>query len=293
MTTPRRRPLCADLSRENSEPLAATASRIDHWLLIEYRGLWNRKPLGGSGLSDEIKEHVRAQLVPRSAARLLFIKQPERRGRADITVYHGTTREDDSSFFRRRLGSYDELLELDLGGGGEPLDHPLFVACTHGKRDRCCAVYGRPVYEALREELDEEWVWQATHVGGDRFAGNLVVLPEGLYFGRVEPRGVGQVVDAYLDRRIELAHYRGRCWYPFAVQAAEHALREDLGLTGFRDLALAEVERGHDTWRVAFRSRDGAVHERTVVSEPGDLTYLTCSAERLQRPRHFRTLVAR
>ena len=284
----RRRPLCADLAREDSEPLAATASRIEQWLLIEYRGLWNRAPLGGSGLSEEVKEHVRAQLAPRSPARLLFIKRPERRGRPGLRVYYGATQARAGRFFRRDLESYDELLELDLDRAEAAIDHPLFVVCTHGKRDPCCALYGRPLYEALRDELDEDWVWQATHVGGDRFAGNVVVLPEGLYFGRVDPSAAGRVLDAYLDAQIDLAHYRGRCWYPFPVQAAEQALREELGLTGIADLELVRAERRGERWDVSFRSSDGAVHERTVVAELGELTYLTCSAERLQRPRHYR-----
>ena len=34
------------------------------------------------------------------------------------------------------------------------------------------------------------------HVGGDRFAGNLVCLPEGLYFGRVGPEEtLGPLLD--------------------------------------------------------------------------------------------------
>jgi hypothetical protein len=288
MATARRR-LCSDLSRDNDEPLAATASRIDYWLLIEYRGLWGRKPLGGSGLSEEVKEHLRAQLNERGPARLLFVKRPERRGRAGIRVFHGRTGEGGSTFFRTELASHDELLDLDFAGG-ERLEHPLFVVCTHGKRDRCCAVYGRPLYDALRDELDEDWVWQATHVGGDRFAGNVVVLPDGLYFGRVAAESAAPLADACLGGRIDLEHYRGRCWYPFPVQAAEQALRDELGLTGLRDLAFAGVERVAAGWSVGFRTADGARHERTVVEELGELTYLTCDSERLQRPRRFRVL---
>jgi hypothetical protein len=285
----RRRSLCADVSRDNSEPLAATASRIDHWLLIEYRGLWGREPLRGSGLSDEVRKHVRVQLAARVPARLLFVKRPERRGRGGIRVYHGSTRAQNERFFRRELESYDELLDLDLSSsGGEPLEQPLFVVCTHGKRDRCCAVYGRPLYEALRDQLDEDWVWQATHVGGDRFAGNLVVFPQGLYFGRVGPNDVRHLLDAYFARRVDLEHYRGRCSYPFPVQAAEYALREELGVTGIDGLSLARVARGSESWTVAFRSEDGSLYERTVVAELGEPAYLTCDAETLRRPRRFR-----
>ena len=66
-------------------------------------------------------------------------------------------------------------------------------------------------------------MWQSSHIGGDRFAGNVVFLPEGLYFGRVEPAEAWPVLDEYLAGRIDLAHYRGRSAYSFAEQAAERA----------------------------------------------------------------------
>src|SRR5919205_69292 len=213
-----RRPLCSDVSRVNSESLAATASRIDHWLLVEYRALWPRQPLSAHGLADEVKAHLREELARVAPARLLFVKRPERRAVAGIRVYHGSSREGEARFFRRDLEAYEQLLELELGHAGardESLAHPLFVVCTHGKRDRCCAVYGRPLYDAARDELDDGWLWQCSHVGGDRFAGNLVVFREGLYYGRVAPAAAPRVVDAHLPRRIDLDSYRGRCSYSF------------------------------------------------------------------------------
>ena len=46
--TPSRRPFCADTSRQAGEPLGATASRVDHWLLVEYPGRWARDAVAGS-----------------------------------------------------------------------------------------------------------------------------------------------------------------------------------------------------------------------------------------------------
>ena len=46
------RAFCAAVSSASAEPLAATASRIDNWILLEYRGMWDRDVLGGSLLSD-------------------------------------------------------------------------------------------------------------------------------------------------------------------------------------------------------------------------------------------------
>jgi hypothetical protein len=285
----RRRALCADVSRENSEPLAATASRIDYWLLVEYHGRWDRQPLPTARLDEEVKTHLRRELRRLAPARLLFVKQRERRSREVIRVYHGSTFEREARFFRRDLGSYDELLEVELGAtADEPLSHPLFVVCTHGKRDRCCAVYGRPLYEAMRAEVEADWLWEATHVGGDRFAANLVVFPHGLYFGRVEPGDVSPLVAASLAGRIPLANYRGRCCYSFAEQAAERSLREELGLEGIEDLTLDHVERQSDSCTVAFRTQAGEVDEKTVIAEEGEPAYLTCDAEEPRRPRHYR-----
>jgi len=82
-----RAPFCADLSRENDEPLAATASRIDNWFLVEYRGLWARDALTGSGLSDQVKQHLLDQVRSVPHGRLLFVRRPDRRGRPELLAF--------------------------------------------------------------------------------------------------------------------------------------------------------------------------------------------------------------
>jgi hypothetical protein len=284
----RDRPFCSDLSRDNSEPLSATASRIDRWVLLEYRGLWSRDPVPGSGLSDQVKAHLRRLAGAAPRTRTLFIRRPDRRGRKDLAAFAARSTEVEARLHGGRIEAYEELLQLELEAAA-PLDHPLLLVCTHGKRDPCCALRGRPLYEALAEEVEPDWLWQCTHVGGDRFAGNLLVLPEGLYFGRVERADAGKVLASYLDGRIELDFYRGRCCYPFTVQAAERAVREKTGLTGLRDLRLAGVEGdASGLSRVQFRvGETGELHVLEVAAEHGDLTYLTCGASSLARPRRF------
>ena len=105
------------------------------------------------------------------------------------------------------------------------LAHPLLLVCTHGKHDACCAKYGLPVYEAMRDLVDEGWLWQCSHVGGDRFAGNVVCLPEGVYYGRVGAGDALALVEEHLAGRVQLDLYRGRSCYSFRVQAAERAVR--------------------------------------------------------------------
>jgi hypothetical protein len=293
----RRRELCAELSLANGEPLAATASRIDNWILVEYRGLWNRDLLAGSILSERLKEHFRAQLAALPRSRLLFVRRPDRRDHPRHALFFGSTPERGGRFHALEFDTHDDLVALDFAAclagadsAGVPVDHPLLVVCTHGKRDRCCAKFGRPLYDAVCEQAESDWVWQSTHVGGDRFAGNLVCLPTGLYFGRVEPGDVWSLLDELLAGRIALERYRGRSCYTFPEQAAEREVRERKGLRGIDDLRLLATERDEDGWEVTF-SAAGSEHVVEVAAELGEPTYLTCDAARPVRPPRYVTRV--
>jgi hypothetical protein len=279
------RPFCADLARENDEPLTATASRIDHWFLIEYRGLWTRDAVSGSGLSDQVKRHLRAQVDAVSHGRLLFIRRPDRRHRPELVAFAADSRPGREELRRFEFESYEDLRGVDLRSGPHA-GHPLFLVCTHGKHDPCCARYGRPLYEAWREEVDPEWAWQSSHIGGDRFAGNLVCLPEGLYYGRVDAEAAGPILDEHLAGRVELDHYRGRSAYSFPVQAAERHVREQTGETEIAALPLEAVSRVGESWQVSF-SADGVSQTVHVERELGDLTLLTCNDPTPKRPRRF------
>ena len=249
-------------------------------------------------LSPALKEHLRAQAASLPRSRLLLVKQPARRDPTGNRVFIGSSRPGEERFFQLEVERHDDLLRLDLAGaladgrpvpGAEPVEAPLYVVCTHGKRDRCCALYGRPLYDALRHEMDPGRVWQSTHIGGDRFAGNVVVLPLGLYYGRVAAVDVGRLVATTAAGDVDLDRYRGRSAYSFPVQAAEHALRESQGLLGIGELTLLGAERLPDAARrVRFRTPDSAVHELDVVETIADeATYLTCESAEPRRARRW------
>ena len=279
------RRFCADISRENDEPLSATASRIDNWFLIEYRGLWARDALSGSGLSDQVKRHLCDQVAQARHGRLLFIRRPDRRGNPELVAFAAASRPGETKVTRTEFEAYEDLRGIDLLSG-EPADHPLFLVCTHGKHDPCCARYGRTLYEALRDELDADWAWQVSHIGGDRFAGNLVCLPEGVYYGRVDRTTAGAILDEHLAGRVALDNYRGRSIHSFAVQAAERFVRERSGFVGIEDVALEGVERSNGSSYMTFAA-GGERHRVRVDEQAGDLIQLTCSSESLERPLRY------
>jgi hypothetical protein len=128
----------------------------------------------------------------------------------------------------------------------------------------------------------------SSHIGGDRFAGNLVCLPEGLYFGRLDRAAADAVLDGYVDGRIALDHYRGRSCYSFAVQAAEAHVRRETGLDGFHDLRYEGVTRTDGGWVVEFCAIvAGTRHAVEVERQFRQEQYLTCRAEVARPVRHY------
>jgi hypothetical protein len=185
------------------------------------------------------------------------------------------------------------LLDVDfalLGQGRRPgfgslSDRPLYLVCTHGRHDPCCAQFGRPVVRSLRRWLGDR-LWECSHLGGDRFAGNLVCLPRGDYFGLLGPEEAARVVRSYDAGTIELDHYRGRSCYPMVVQAAEVFARRSRELVGLDDLAVVGRRRvSADMVEVSLLEPDGQRLEVTVRVRASDRArLLTCKAPGPSRP---------
>lgn len=284
--------LCAARAAAAGEPLAGTASRFRHWLMVEQPGPWGYDALVEGGLPTG----VGAALAERGddlGIRVLLIRRRDRPQPASRRCFAAFTGRREQRLASFEVDDPRELLSLDLGslverrwkGFGQRTPGPLFLVCTHGKRDPCCSRYGGPPARALADRPD---VWESTHVGGDRFAGNLVCFPHGLYFGRVDALSGARVADAYARGAIVLEHYRGRSSYPPAVQAAEIELRTTLGLSGLDDLVLErharEAEGRH---RVIFRDSGGERHGVVVRESRLEVRLLTCKAERPHAPRGF------
>jgi len=272
--------VCSQASLAALEPLAATASRADNWVLVEYREAWPRDPLD-PGLPEDVRAHLRAQLEAIGAAKLLFVRRPERRDGLPLRVFTARASGDEHSLMGLEVERHEDLLGLELASRpGEPFEGPLVLVCGHGRRDPCCARFGPPVYDELRRGPLGDGVWQSSHLGGHRFAANVALLPEGLMFGRVSPATATALAERYLQGEIDLDRYRGRCSYPPAAQAAERALREREGLLGIGDLELLGVDKNERMMRVRFRvRRSGAIEELDVAEEEGPSLPLSCAEE--------------
>ena len=250
---------CSDISLDAGESLAATATTAEHWLLVEVPGSWPRDVSVAGALPEPAHEAVATWLEQIPSSRLLFIRRPGGSAlRSLVFVIHAA--ESTAAVRRIELEHPTDLALVDLGSDGECTDQQLVLVCGHGSRDACCALRGTAVYGALAGRLGNEEVWISSHQGGHRFAPNVLVLPAGLQFGRVDPDEAAFVVARALAGRIELDRYRGRTCYASTVQAAEQSVREARELDGVADLRLAGVEGA----LVRFRGSDAIEHAALV-----------------------------
>lgn len=208
---------CAALCRLAREPLDGTAPpRARAWLLVEHPGPWP-----AFGWPADLPGPVRDVLdqAPRHDVRPQLIRRADRAGRQsgpDRSVYVAGGPADARWLEHRLTTDLTDVLKLDLAaladggppGFGMPADGRVLIVCTHAKRDACCARYGAPVARELAARGLP--VWETTHVGGDRFAANMVCLPDGTYHGRLERESAVDVALGCLQGQVTERFYRGR-----------------------------------------------------------------------------------
>ena len=275
---------CAASSALRDEPLAGTASTIRAFLLIEDTGPWGSDALRDARLPDGLGKRIRTR-ADAAGVRALLIRRPDRSGVEGHRVFAAYADPVRPQLESGTITDLHDVLDLDLGalraGRSSGLardESPLFCVCTHGKHDTCCAERGRPAAAAL-EAAHREHTWEVSHIGGDRFAGNMLVLPHGLYYGRIDAVTGLTVAGAHLAGEVELDHLRGRSGLPTAVQYAEVALRRDLAETRGDSVRFVSREVRGDLTEARFDVAGSryAVRVRTRYDPP---ERLTCSALR-------------
>lgn len=289
---------CSLESIEHHESLLGTAPRSDAWFLLEYHGRWGKKALAESEIPVQVKNHLDAQLGSIPESRLLLIKQPREENVRGFAFFAALPAADPPILYRFQLNDYDDLLQYDLLGiaAGKPehddniSEEPVFVNCTNGLRDQCCALHGVASYWALAEKFPGK-VWESTHHGGHRFAGNFMHLPYGLSYGRLRKENAANVLQSALDGRIALDHFRGRTVYEEPVQAAEILLRRELDIDAIEGVRMAgSHELEEKRWHVQFET-DGKKHELVVEQrETGEQVRLSCGDEKTSPVVEYRIL---
>lgn len=233
---------CSDT---RAEPLPGTAKQERIYVVLEYPHGWSRDILDGDTFGEELSAALKAHLGDRAGLQL--IQSPGRAGRHEEPRQLFLVFAEEGIIERLTVTGPEAILKLDLTGPGrnaaEVVDHPLVLICTHGKRDACCALKGRPMAAALAQQYPGHEIWETSHTKGHRFAPSVLVMPWGYSFGRMDDDEAAALVAAAREGSYFLPGNRGRGLHGPAGQVAELAVAKQLIDAG-EDLRFAELTVG-------------------------------------------------
>lgn len=281
---------CAEAARLRADPTAGSAPQADRWLLLEHPGPWPVDAVAGSGIDPAVLADLQ-RAAGRAAARILLIRRPGRGDRKaprhwmltgpSLGIITGPWTEDHD------LRAAAEALGADAPAAAstERAPAPIILVCTHGVHDVCCALRGRPVAAALTAEWPGR-VWECSHVGGDRFAPNVVLLPDGFYYGNLDAESAVHTVRQHLAGEVAAGPLRGIARFSPPVQAAVVAAYDRLGPLAPNAVTVESVTQvgpHHDhgsetTVELSVASLRHVTAEVLAVRRPA--AQLTCRADR-------------
>lgn len=213
---------CSAASRTDAEPLAGTAPTEQAFLFVEYAGAWGRDAPALLAEHVTIPAGVRTQLIRRH-------RTPVSGGAAGLQVFVAWRHGAGFAVETTTLPSMVELASLDLESlaalrspGLTPYHEQLWLVCTNGRRDVCCAEFGRPVAAALTDRWPAT-TWETTHLGGHRFSATLLALPSGITLGRLDPVSAVLACEEIRFGGHVPEHSRGRAGRAGRAQVAELA----------------------------------------------------------------------
>lgn len=236
---------CADYSAAVNEPLIGTAPHVGLWIFLETRDRWMAKPVENNTYPEPLNAWV-AKIMAKGTEeglkpRIQFIRH-RRKDSDPITVascLNGVLR-------MGEIDNYDELEQIESVTDDLPISNEIiYLVCTHGSRDICCSREGLPTWQRL-DQLSNGRAWQTTHLGGHRFAPNVLVLPSERSYGRVYKDEADTFFDEIENNKVPFKYLRGNASLPKEAQACEQVILEKAG-------TFVCIENG----RVSFKTANG------------------------------------
>lgn len=279
---------CSNMSISQSEPLFATASYCAAFLLVRHPCPFPEK-IKDAFLPPQWIKRV-SDFARRKNAKLILIRETDHIPLPEVIfVDHFNHRykrmvvaEADFEFFdfAAAISSTELPWEYD----------PFLLVCTNGKKDKCCSVKGFPLYLHLLEQSPYH-VFQCSHVGGDRFAANVLLMPFGIYYGRLVSAETEKLVRSINQREILLNNYRGSAHLNFKKQAVEFFLRRELDYLKIESRFMITGLRHNASLTEASGIFNDHYFELTMdVYEDGYQNFLTCKSATMESNKKYTLL---
>lgn len=206
---------CSGASVEDGEPIVGTAPTDTDYLLVECPGPWGREAVTQNRFPEAVRDHLGAL----QGIKVLLLRKYDGSAGPGIRVFRARLVDGSFEVTTAVLEHPEDLVGLDPASLAS-YDGPLWLVCTNGKRDRCCAEIGRPIAGLLSGRWPEG-TWETTHLGGHRFSGTLLALPSGLTLGRLDTSTAMTACEAVGRGEVPLGVCRGRAGLSGVEQVRE------------------------------------------------------------------------
>ncbi|KAH9259720.1 hypothetical protein BASA82_000244 [Batrachochytrium salamandrivorans] len=164
-------------------PLAKPLGQI--WCIATKRheSLWPKKFGGGGG--DPLNSAVDAvSLIPNSLALVYRDESLGVESDFQLVLYSQLG-------FGKRFPLNLGVAEASASREFERVDGSMYFVCAHGTRDKRCGDRGMPIVQSLLDQGKR--AFPCSHIGGHAFAGNVLVLPNAMWFSKVEPENSKEI----------------------------------------------------------------------------------------------------
>ena len=281
--------------------MAGTASTVRSWLLLEDPGPWGRDALRDARLPERVglelhrrcrAAGVRPLLIRRASSNASLAASSSERPHVLRDPFGTRAAVDRTHPASRTSGTRSTSTSPpsdEASGPGSSRSRDRSSSCARTGDATSAAPSAAVRSRGLSPPPFPDATWESSHVGGDRFAGNLVAFPHGLYLGRVRSDEAADVARSYVDGRVSLEHLRGRSCYPMPVQAADHALRTREGFDRLDDVVLERTEEHEGVSTSTFTTPKGRFSVSIAIEESAP-SFLTCHSGVAEPAPAYRTI---
>lgn len=271
-------PFCSTLARSHDVSPVGTATEAVHWFLIEDTTPWGERAVEEAEWYPDVQESIAQWKEAVPDLRVQLIRRSLTTWDTPGQIRCIAVRAGPQPIVRDwSLDAYEDIAALAVpdafrASSTKADPAPLVLTCVNGRRDACCAKWGRPVAQAAADVAPTA-AWQTSHLGGHRFAPTALVLPHGTHYGWLRPDDMPDLLMAHRQGQLyALDRVRGAVHQSRPVQAACLMLRKRLGCAELKAVRGTMQEEGDEHWTVRVHA-EGETWTAHVRQEQQDATF--------------------
>ena len=217
--------LCSNYSININESPIGSASNFDKYLLIGVPTPWKSEITESEKFPKKIKSLLEKNSNLLETTKILGFNTEDRYD--DINKTH-------IILFAKTKGNFEKFEKFEFLSDQKNLEKLILhllnsnyknhsskinqnnnsrdlLICIHGARDTCCASIGYPIYEKIlsSQQSSKINVFQVSHIGGHRFAPNIIDMPDGRNWVKISKDSIDEFIDQKKPMNSFKENYRG------------------------------------------------------------------------------------